>query len=220
MSVILYCLGICKLVQKPVHGFSVRKHTFRNSQKHIVFFLQQAFPKSKPWEFQPDMYTRNTESCFCHFTTQVSFFHLVCPGFQESQPAALPIQKNTRNSQYSACKKTPAEHSSPRYPSPFPMTAISIPSPTPAKRSIPNTATASFCDHIPFTVTFTQYSANSPFGHLEFQFCFNLLSFHLFPLFLCHAFGFQLMLSSIVPCNGKKTPALSAGAFHPFISYT
>ena len=37
MSVILYCLGICKLVQKPVHGFSVRKHTFRNSQKHIVF---------------------------------------------------------------------------------------------------------------------------------------------------------------------------------------
>ena len=29
-------------------------------------------------------------------------------------------------------------------------------------------------------------------------------SFHLFPLFLCHAFGFQLMLSSIVPCNGKR----------------
>ena len=101
MSVILHCLGICKLVQKPVHGFSVRKHTFRNSQKHIVF-LQQAFQNQNPGVSARYCIPGTRNPAFVIFTTQVSFFHLVCPGFQESQSAALPIQKNTRNSQYSA----------------------------------------------------------------------------------------------------------------------
>ena len=119
MSVILHCLGICKLVQKPVHGFSVRKHTFRNSQKHIVFSCSRPSQNQNPGSFSPICIPGTRNPAFVIFTTQVSFFHLVCPGFQESQPAALPIQKNTRNSQYSACKKTPAEHSSPQISQPL-----------------------------------------------------------------------------------------------------
>lgn len=102
MSVILHCLGICKLVQKPVHGFSVRKHTFRNSQKHIVFSCSRPSQNQNPGSFSPICIPGTRNPAFVIFTTQVSFFHLVCPGFQESQSAALPIQKNTRNSQYSA----------------------------------------------------------------------------------------------------------------------
>ena len=96
------------------------------SQKYISFFLQQAFPKSKPWEFQPDMYTRNTESCFCHFyNTSYPFSTLYVPGF-----LGIPACCIANTEEYT---KQPV---------------------------------------------FRQFT----FGHLEFQPCFNLLSFHLFPL--------------------------------------
>lgn len=146
MSVILHCLGICKLVQKPVHGFSVRKHTFRNSQKHIVF-LAAGLPKIK--------------------TLGVSARYV----YQEHGILLLSFLQH-------------------KYPFPPCMPWVS---------GIPACCIANTEEYTKQPV-FRQFT----FGHLEFQPCFNLLSFHLFPLFLCHAFGFQLMLSSIVPFNGKR----------------
>lgn len=90
MSVILHCLGICKLVQKPVHGFSVRKHTFRNSQKHIVFSCSRPSQNQNPGSFSPICIPGTRNPAFVIFTTQVSFSTLYALGFRN--PSLLHCQ--------------------------------------------------------------------------------------------------------------------------------